>query len=306
MIKIKPELLYIRDPDTKEFTPLLAMKGEKGEKGDTGSIGNIGDYMTSETGDSEKLAMTQKGATDIKEELVQDIADTISGVNDLSGVATGVTYYTICSIDELNEIVECNKNCVVFITQNIQIEDILIPKYSRGWLMSVGYAASLVVVSMSGEIYSAFGSGVGIEYVQWTGVRVSSHADTADKAIAIDGKEATSVARYIWLSDAYIYNQRAYSEKFKYDPETDTLLVGNVNGKAAKTTCISELVEWPSAATTVTDGDKYPPTANAVQARLSDIYFNFVSIESAIQALQNLCTSLDNRVLTLEVKASNA
>ena len=72
MIKIKPNMLYVKDPATGEFTQLLAIKGNPG------SISNIDEYFVTNTGDSELLAMTQKGATDIKNKLAEDIADTKS------------------------------------------------------------------------------------------------------------------------------------------------------------------------------------------------------------------------------------
>ena len=72
MIKIKPNMLYVKDPNTGAFTQLLAIKGNPG------SISNIDEYFVSETGDSELLAMTQKGATDIKNELAKSLEDTKS------------------------------------------------------------------------------------------------------------------------------------------------------------------------------------------------------------------------------------
>lgn len=67
MIPFKPKILQVRDPETGEFITLIAIKGDKGVPG---SIDNIGDYLTSETGDSEELAMTQKGVTDIANKIV--------------------------------------------------------------------------------------------------------------------------------------------------------------------------------------------------------------------------------------------
>lgn len=60
MLLIKPKILYVRNQKTGKFIPLLAIKGAKGPPG---SIDNITDYLTSETGDSEDLAMSQKGVT---------------------------------------------------------------------------------------------------------------------------------------------------------------------------------------------------------------------------------------------------
>ena len=79
MISFKPKILQVRDPETGEFITLIAIKGDKGVPG---SIDNIGDYLTSETGDSEELAMTQKGVTDIANELsnsLEDLSDVIHG-----------------------------------------------------------------------------------------------------------------------------------------------------------------------------------------------------------------------------------
>ena len=63
MLSIKPKILYVRDQKTGKFVPLLAIRGVEGAKGPPGSIDNIADYLTSETGDSAELAMSQKGIT---------------------------------------------------------------------------------------------------------------------------------------------------------------------------------------------------------------------------------------------------
>ena len=52
MINIK-KILKIRNPDTGEFEPLLAIKGDKGDKGDMPPLSN-------ELGDSETVAASQK------------------------------------------------------------------------------------------------------------------------------------------------------------------------------------------------------------------------------------------------------
>lgn len=60
MLSINPKLLYVRNQKTGKFVPLVAIIGPKGPPG---SIDNITDYLTNEKGDSEELAMSQKGVT---------------------------------------------------------------------------------------------------------------------------------------------------------------------------------------------------------------------------------------------------
>lgn len=94
MIKIKPEILYVKDPDTGEFKPLIAIKGAPG------SVDNIDDYFVNETGDSELHAMTQKGVTAIKTDLESSIVDTKTELEE--------------SISEINTQIEG-----VYITENL-------------------------------------------------------------------------------------------------------------------------------------------------------------------------------------------
>ena len=59
MLKIKSDVLYVRNPDTKVFEPVAAIRGADG------IVENLSAFSTSEIGDSTYLLMTQKGATDI-------------------------------------------------------------------------------------------------------------------------------------------------------------------------------------------------------------------------------------------------
>lgn len=68
MLSINPKILYVRNQKTGKFVPLLAIIGPKGPPG---SINNITDYLTSETGNSEELAISQKGVT----LLLKDVED---------------------------------------------------------------------------------------------------------------------------------------------------------------------------------------------------------------------------------------
>ena len=63
MKKIRPDVLYVRDGGKGGFIPHLAIKGEAGD------IANLGDYLTSSLGYREDLAMTQKGVTDLMDDL---------------------------------------------------------------------------------------------------------------------------------------------------------------------------------------------------------------------------------------------
>lgn len=74
MLSINPKLLYVRNQKTGKFVPLVAIIGPKGPPG---SIDNITDYLTSETGDSEELAISQKGVT----LLLKDVEDEFKTTN---------------------------------------------------------------------------------------------------------------------------------------------------------------------------------------------------------------------------------
>lgn len=91
MISINPKTLYVRDQKTGKFIPLLAIRGAQGPPG---QIANIADYLTSETGDSVELAMSQKGVTllfsgietvleDVETELTKAKADLTKVTNSL-------------------------------------------------------------------------------------------------------------------------------------------------------------------------------------------------------------------------------
>lgn len=74
MLSINPKLLYVRNQKTGKFVPLVAIIGPKGPPG---SIDNITDYLTNETGDSEELAISQKGVT----LLLKDVEDEFKTTN---------------------------------------------------------------------------------------------------------------------------------------------------------------------------------------------------------------------------------
>lgn len=86
MIRIKPNILNVRDPETGKFESVAAIKGADGV------IENLGAFATNETGDSENLLMTQKGVTDIRNEL----KDELDGVKDtyLTKTSASSTYLT--------------------------------------------------------------------------------------------------------------------------------------------------------------------------------------------------------------------
>lgn len=74
MLSINPKILYVRNRKTGKFVPLVAIIGPKGPPG---SIDNITDYLTNETGDSEELAISQKGVT----LLLKDVEDEFKTTN---------------------------------------------------------------------------------------------------------------------------------------------------------------------------------------------------------------------------------
>ena len=72
MLSINPKKLYVRNRKTGKFVPLVAIIGPPG------SIDNITDYLTNETGDSEELAMSQKGVTLLLAAVVTELEKTKS------------------------------------------------------------------------------------------------------------------------------------------------------------------------------------------------------------------------------------
>lgn len=82
MLSINPKLLYVRNQKTGKFVPLVAIIGPKGPPG---TIDNITDYLTNEKGDSEELAMSQKGVTTLLTVLEENLKKTdteLSAVED--------------------------------------------------------------------------------------------------------------------------------------------------------------------------------------------------------------------------------
>ena len=62
--------------------------------------------------------------------------------------------------------------------------------------------------------------------------KVATNADNATNVIAEEGTAANP--RHVWFSDNSAETKRAYSDKFKYNPSTDTLKVGRVTGTSDK------------------------------------------------------------------------
>lgn len=67
MISAKKGIFHIKNRETGEFEPIVAVKGDKGDGAD---IVAMDKYFTTETGDSEELVMTQKGVTDLHSDIV--------------------------------------------------------------------------------------------------------------------------------------------------------------------------------------------------------------------------------------------
>lgn len=79
-------------------------------------------------------------------------------------------------------------------------------------------------------------------------------AEGANIASEVTGEVGESSAhRYVWFSVNGSPNKRAYSENFKYNPATDTMKVGKVDGTAAS----AESLDLPDY-TTYTSGQKIP------------------------------------------------
>ena len=107
MLSINLKTLYVRDQKTRKFIPLLAIRGVKGPPG---SIDNITDYLTSDTGDSVELAMSQKGVTlllsgiemeleNLKTELSKAKVELIKVTNSLEFLYGNGTLGLECHID---------------------------------------------------------------------------------------------------------------------------------------------------------------------------------------------------------------
>ena len=84
-------------------------------------------------------------------------------------------------------------------------------------------------------------------------------ADTATKAESVDGAEATAqVYRWVWFSQDGNKGKRAYNDKFRYDPKSNTLQVGSITGNAATATTADKLssksFETATATFTIANG----------------------------------------------------
>lgn len=82
MIRIKPDILYVRDPETGKFEPVAAIKGADSV------VENLSTFATSVTGDSEHLLMTQKGVTDIRNKLINELSNGDFVVNEAAKAQT--------------------------------------------------------------------------------------------------------------------------------------------------------------------------------------------------------------------------
>lgn len=119
MLSINPKTLYVRNRKTGKFVPLVAIIGPPG------SIDNITDYLTNETGDSEELAMSQKGATLLLAAVVTELEKTKS---ELKYVRSSLEYLygdgtlgLVCRIED-------NTCAISGINQYCQDTDIVVPK----------------------------------------------------------------------------------------------------------------------------------------------------------------------------------
>lgn len=121
MLSIKPKVLYVRDPKTGKFIPLVAIRGGKGPPG---SIENITDYLTSETGDSVELAMSQKGVTLL-----------LSGIeSELENLATELSKAKLELTETKAELTEANAELTETKAELIKVTNSLNFLYGNGTL----------------------------------------------------------------------------------------------------------------------------------------------------------------------------
>lgn len=268
MIKIVPHFMKVRNGDGK-FVDYLVIKGAPGD------IENLSYFTTSETGDSEELVMTQKGVTDIHDKLLSGemmvgSADYSNfavyaerAANDADGIPFAATYATLSKVDG------------TLISEGLLDKALSLGEGVHQYHLRIDYSSDDIPAHQcrhaSATIYKKNSENIcvviwGTEYTPvcynvydsgahgWHGWRsiidssniasqsvnhagTATKADTATKAESVDGAEATAqVYRWVWFSQDGNKGKRAYNDKFRYDPKSNTLQVGNITGNAATAT----------------------------------------------------------------------
>lgn len=252
MIEQKSNILYVRDLTTGKFVPLAALKGADG------IVENLSAFSTSERGDSDYLLMTQKGATDILNDIVNGFV-TAYKANQADHADTADIAF---DLDEVS--ISTDNNDTVFKIGNKEISHKI--HYANRARAADSAETVVWMPSSSDEDFClAFIDEDG--YVS-TDNRFTYNPKTnilkVDKIISrlegdVDGKASTAAladcatevkfsgdkeneSRYIVFADVDSdgNGQLKRSVGFRYNPNTQTLTVskvkGNVTGTADKAT----------------------------------------------------------------------
>lgn len=316
MIKIKPNMLYVKDPNTGEFKQLLAIKGNPG------SISNIADYFVSEAGNSEMLAMTQKGATAIKEELAEDIADTKTELEENINTAKSELAESISNTkteleggidDVVNNKTVATANYANYLygeeataapSRPVWFSDSTYydkKVYSKQFMYNPG-TDTLTVGNITGKAAQADLSAK-LSYKLISSLEDLTTLATGGMCYAIILSAAITINDLIFPQNSrgiLVSNGTAAFTAVGPDGVTYTAFYDHNQktwrGTRKSTTCITKLPHY-SSPEMIENGGIYPPTADAVQASFQDIYWELSKLSNLISDLSD---NLSERISDLE------
>lgn len=269
MLKIRSDILYVRDLTTGQFVPLPAIRGADG------IVENLSAFSTSEIGDSTYLLMTQKGASNILNGLMNgNYVVAHAGGADIANYATNAGHAeTANHAETATEAATANEALYAQRTDHVDNADIankmsVWTDYNSDENLPValaddsGYVYTNVALSYnpktktltvdkiagkateaetaqklsSPPVFGAFGKQIFLTAGTKTSdnftVPYAEEANSANK-VSIGNDDSNRFARPIPFVDGITGELLQHSSGISYTPKTKTLNVENVAGTAS-------------------------------------------------------------------------
>lgn len=261
MLKIKSDVLYVRNPDTKEFEPVAAIRGADG------IVENLSAFSTSEIGNSTYLLMTQKGASDILSGLMNgDYVVAHAGGADIADYATNAGHAeTANHAETATEAATANEALHALRTDHVDKADEA-DSVSVMWSY-MDETQFIAFTDDNGEISINENLTYNPKTKTLTVAKIAgkaTEADTADK-VTITTDNSSKYARSIPFVGVggELYNHAA---GFTYTPSSKTLKVGTVKGNVEG----NVTGNVTGTATNATSADSLNLKAGTLKATITD------------------------------------
>ena len=258
MLKIRSDILYVRDLTTGQFVPLPAIRGADG------IVENLSAFSTSEIGDSTYLLMTQKGASNILNGLMNgNYVVAHAGGADIANYATNAgRAETANHAETATEAATANKALYALRTDYVDNADEA-DSVSVMW-SNMDETQFIAFTDDNGEISINENLTYNPKTKTLTVAKIAGKATEADKADVADKVDLPSSDEdenyYVVFGNDN--GQLKKDNNARYNPNSNTLtvqklrgtLTGNVTGNVTGTASFANALDFSTIRSTIISG----------------------------------------------------